>query len=78
MAADISEVVQREFQFCVIDEVDSILIDEARTPLIISVVFEREQEKYLQASQLAATLRIDAIFPHLGRTLKGGSQLGSL
>ena len=36
MAADISEVVQREFQYCVIDEVDSILIDEARTPLIIS------------------------------------------
>ena len=32
MAADISEVVQREFQYCVIDEVDSILIDEARTP----------------------------------------------
>ena len=30
--ADISEVVQREFQYCVIDEVDSILIDEARTP----------------------------------------------
>ena len=33
MAADISEVVQRDFQYCVIDEVDSILIDEARTPL---------------------------------------------
>ena len=32
MANDIAEVVQREFQFCVIDEVDSILIDEARTP----------------------------------------------
>ena len=31
MANDISEVVQREFQYCVIDEVDSILIDEART-----------------------------------------------
>ena len=36
MAADKSEIVQRDFQFCVIDEVDSILIDEARTPLIIS------------------------------------------
>ena len=36
MAADIAEVVQREFHYCVIDEVDSILIDEARTPLIIS------------------------------------------
>ena len=36
MASDISEVVQRGFYYCVIDEVDSILIDEARTPLIIS------------------------------------------
>ncbi len=56
MAADISEVVQREFQYCVIDEVDSILIDEARTPLIISGQVERPQEKYQQAAQVAASL----------------------
>ena len=56
MAADISEVVQREFQYCVIDEVDSILIDEARTPLIISGQVERPQEKYQQAAQLALAL----------------------
>ena len=56
MAADISEVVQREFQYCVIDEVDSILIDEARTPLIISGQVERPQEKYQQAAQLALSL----------------------
>ena len=56
MAADISEVVQREFQFCVIDEVDSILIDEARTPLIISGQVERPQEKYEQAVQVANAL----------------------
>ena len=49
MAADISEVVQREFQYCVIDEVDSILIDEART-FIISGQVERPQEKYQQAA----------------------------
>ena len=60
MAADISEVVQREFQFCVIDEVDSILIDEARTPLIISGQVEREQAKYQQASQLASSLERSA------------------
>jgi preprotein translocase subunit SecA len=60
MAADISEVVQREFQFCVIDEVDSILIDEARTPLIISGQVEREQVKYQQAAQLAASLERSA------------------
>ncbi|WP_320665150.1 preprotein translocase subunit SecA [Prochlorococcus sp. MIT 1223] len=56
MAADISEVVQRDFQFCVIDEVDSILIDEARTPLIISGQVERPQEKYQKAAEVASTL----------------------
>ena len=56
MAADISEVVQRDFQYCVIDEVDSILIDEARTPLIISGQVERPQEKYQQAAQVALAL----------------------
>ena len=43
MASDIAEVVQREFQYCIIDEVDSILVDEARTPLIISWQIERPQ-----------------------------------
>ncbi|HGY5549996.1 MAG TPA: DEAD/DEAH box helicase, partial [Prochlorococcus sp.] len=56
MATDLSEVVQREFQYCVIDEVDSILIDEARTPLIISGQVERPQEKYQQAAEVAADL----------------------
>ena len=56
MAADIGEVVQREFQYCVIDEVDSILIDEACTPLIISGQVERPQEKYQQAAQVAEAL----------------------
>ena len=57
MAADISEVVQREFQYCVIDEVDSILIDEARTPLIISGQVERPQEKYQKAAELVKILK---------------------
>ena len=56
MAADISEVVQREFQYCVIDEVDSILIDEARTPLIISGQVERPQEKYQRAAEVVSAL----------------------
>ena len=51
MAADVSEVVQREFQFTVIDEVDSILIDEARTSDHFGQV-ERPQEKYQQAPRL--------------------------
>jgi preprotein translocase subunit SecA len=36
-AYNLDELVQREFNFCIIDEIDSILIDEARTPLILSV-----------------------------------------
>jgi preprotein translocase subunit SecA len=56
MANDIAEVVQRDFHFCVIDEVDSILIDEARTPLIISGQVERPQEKYRRAASIADQL----------------------
>lgn len=56
MANDIEEVVQRDFHYCIIDEVDSILVDEARTPLIISGQVERPQEKYMRAAEIAATL----------------------
>ena len=56
MATDIEEVVQRQFNYCVIDEVDSILIDEARTPLIISGQIERPQEKYQKAAELSLSL----------------------
>jgi preprotein translocase subunit SecA len=56
MATDIEEVVQRDFHYCVIDEVDSILVDEARTPLIISGQIERPQEKYQRAAEVAEIL----------------------
>ena len=56
MAADKSEIVQRDFHFCVIDEVDSILIDEARTPLIISGQVDRPQEKYQKAAEVVSKL----------------------
>jgi preprotein translocase subunit SecA len=56
MANDIAEVVQRAPNYCVIDEVDSILIDEARTPLIISGQIERPQEKYRRAAEVADQL----------------------
>ncbi len=56
MATEIEEVVQRKFNYCVIDEVDSILIDEARTPLIISGQIERPQEKYQKAAKLSLSL----------------------
>ncbi|MGF1938410.1 MAG: preprotein translocase subunit SecA [Nostoc sp. ChiQUE02] len=59
MATSMADVVQRPFNYCVIDEVDSILIDEARTPLIISGQVERPTEKYLQAAEIAFTLKKD-------------------
>lgn len=59
MATSMSEVVQRPFNFCVIDEVDSILVDEARTPLIISGQVERPTHKYLQAAEISFTLKKD-------------------
>ncbi|NJL60805.1 MAG: preprotein translocase subunit SecA [Methylacidiphilales bacterium] len=59
MATDIKDVVQRPFNYCVIDEVDSILVDEARTPLIISGQVERPTEKYLKAALIANSLKPD-------------------
>ncbi len=47
MAYDLSQQVQREFNYAIVDEVDSILIDEARTPLIISAP-DVESSKYYQ------------------------------
>jgi preprotein translocase subunit SecA len=59
MATSMAEVVQRPFNFCVIDEVDSILIDEARTPLIISGQVERPTQKYLRAADIAKSLQTE-------------------
>lgn len=49
----------RGFNFCVIDEVDSILIDEARTPLIISGSAEKPSERYIKASKIASAFQRD-------------------
>ena len=57
MAYTAEEMVQRPFFYCVIDEVDSILIDEARTPLIISGASEAPTQKYLQTAKLALSLK---------------------
>jgi preprotein translocase subunit SecA len=56
MATSMEEVVQRPFNYCIIDEVDSVLIDEARTPLIISGQVERPTEKYIKAAEVARAL----------------------
>lgn len=56
MAIDISQVAQRPFNFAIVDEVDSILIDEARTPLIISAPAEESASLYQQFAQLVKNL----------------------
>ncbi|MDT5273050.1 MAG: preprotein translocase subunit SecA, partial [Acidobacteriota bacterium] len=58
MKFDLATCVQRAHFYAVVDEVDSILIDEARTPLIISGASDEATDKYYQAN---------AIFPHLRR-----------
>ena len=56
MNYDISEKVQRNHNFVIVDEVDSILIDEARTPLIISGPTNRKNSDYQRANQIAKKL----------------------
>ena len=56
MAIYKEEMVQRPFNFAVVDEVDSILIDEARTPLIISGQGDKSTDLYQQADRFARTL----------------------
>jgi preprotein translocase subunit SecA len=59
IAYETKSIVQRPFFYCVIDEVDSILIDEARTPLIISRNEEAPTVRYLETTKLAKALTID-------------------
>lgn len=47
MKVSVSDTVQRDHNFCIVDEVDSILIDEARTPLIISGATKDKTDRYL-------------------------------
>lgn len=55
------DLVQREPNFAIVDEVDSILIDEARTPLIISGQGEKSSDLYEKADKFARTLKIDKV-----------------
>lgn len=58
----INQMVQRELVFAIVDEVDSILIDEARTPLIISGRGQESSEKYISANRFVKTLKLDEDF----------------
>jgi len=56
------EMVQREFNYSIVDEVDSILVDEARTPLIISGPAEESTDKYYKINKLIYQLQRDKDF----------------
>ena len=58
MKFDVDSLVQRDHYFAVIDEVDSILIDEARTPLIISGATDEATDKYYTANEIIPRLEI--------------------
>ncbi len=59
IATNPDDIVQRPHNYCIVDEVDNILIDEARTPLIISGASEGNAEIHIRAAQFARTLRPD-------------------
>jgi preprotein translocase subunit SecA len=60
MALNLSDVVLRPFNYCIIDEVDSILIDEAQTPLIISNNIPTPIEKYIVAAEISDYLELNS------------------
>ena len=57
MKYDLNDMVQRDHNFCIVDEVDSILIDESRTPLIISGKVEDKSNLYLTANEFVVKLQ---------------------
>lgn len=59
MATNLEKVMQRGHNFAIVDEVDSILIDEARTPLIISAPAEKSSEVYAVVQRFIKTLKPD-------------------
>jgi preprotein translocase subunit SecA len=62
MKYDLDDCVQRGFNYAIVDEVDSILIDEARTPLIISGPAEESTDKYYKIDRIIPRLRRDVDF----------------
>ena len=62
MVGDFGQMVQRPLHYALIDEIDSVLIDEARTPLIISAPAEESTEKYHQFASLVPRLKENTDF----------------
>lgn len=59
MVVEPEQVVQRELNYAIVDEVDNILIDEARTPLIISGAADQATDRYFQFATIVKQLRKD-------------------
>ena len=59
MVSDVSQMVQRPLNYAIVDEVDSILIDEARTPLIISGPGNRSTDNYYKLAKIVPQLKIE-------------------
>ncbi|MEG1182025.1 MAG: preprotein translocase subunit SecA, partial [Oscillospiraceae bacterium] len=68
MVGNLETKVQRGHSFAIVDEVDSILVDEARTPLIISGQGDKSTDMYKRADQFAKTLRVLKIAEHDDKT----------
>ncbi|MBQ8995489.1 MAG: preprotein translocase subunit SecA [Oscillospiraceae bacterium] len=68
MVGDLSRKVQRSHSFAIVDEVDSILIDEARTPLIISGQGDQSTDLYQKADAFARTLTKKVVTEHDDKT----------
>ncbi|BDC93103.1 preprotein translocase subunit SecA [Treponema bryantii] len=66
MKVDLKDKVQRGFNYCIVDEIDSILIDEARTPLIISGAGEDDTYKYHEVDKYVGELKEVAKDPKTG------------
>ncbi|MCB0342202.1 MAG: preprotein translocase subunit SecA [Pseudobdellovibrionaceae bacterium] len=62
MKFSLSDYVQREFNFAIVDECDSILVDEARTPLIISGPSEESVDKYYEINKIIPNLQPEVHF----------------
>ena len=61
MAMSKNDMVQRDLNYAIVDEIDSILIDEARTPLIISGMVDRKSDLYERANKFAKNLKAKVI-----------------
>ena len=71
-----ADMVQRELHYAIVDEVDSILVDEARTPLIISAPAEKSTDMYKMADRFVRTLKPKIIVESDEKEIDDGDNIG--